>query len=79
MMSERASPGRRCSYGGGMGAFAEMFPGRKPELPARDEDPSGQDPPFRFPDGPLDLASGVVRIERRRPADVAGPEDPADD
>lgn len=53
-----------------------MFPGRKPESPARDEDPSGQDPPFRFPDGPLDLASGVVRIERRRPAE---PADPADD
>lgn len=61
-----------------MGAFAEMFPGRKPEQPARDEDLSGQDPPpFRFPDGPLDLASGVVRIERRAPAQPADPAAPA--
>lgn len=62
-----------------MGTFAEMFPGRKPEQPARDEDLSGQDPPlFRFPDGPLDLASGVVRIERRRPADRGDTAGPAD-
>lgn len=59
-----------------MGAFAEMFPGRKPEQPARDEDLSGQDPPFRFPDGPLDLASGVVRIVRRRIADPTDTADP---
>lgn len=65
-----------------MGTFAEMFPGRKPEQPARDEDLSGQDPPpFRFPDGPLDLESGVVRIERRPSADpgaTADPDDPSD-
>ena len=53
-----------------MGAFAEMFPGRKPEMPARDEDHSGEDLPFRFPEGPLDLASGIVRIERRRLRDA---------
>jgi hypothetical protein len=35
----------------------------------------GQDPPFRYPDGPLDLASGIVRIERRHPADPEGPAD----
>ncbi|MGH3794712.1 MAG: hypothetical protein ACRDSP_07460 [Pseudonocardiaceae bacterium] len=55
-----------------MGAFAEMFPGRKPEQDAREEESSG-DPPFRFPDGPLDLASGVVHIERRRDARPADP------
>jgi hypothetical protein len=56
-----------------MGAFAEMFPGRKPEQQARDEQPDGQDPPFRFLDGPLDLASGVVHIQRRRDARPGGP------
>mgnify|MGYP001549162285 CR=1 FL=1 len=61
-----------------MGAFAAMFPGRKPELKARDEQPDGQDPPFRFLDGPLDLASGVIHIQRRRDARPAGaPPDPA--
>lgn len=74
--AELVASSGRCSYRGGVGAFAEMFPGGKPELPARDEDQNGDDPPFRFPDGPLDLVSGVVRIERRRTADQA---DPADD
>ena len=65
-----------------MGAFAEMFPGSKPEQKARDEQPDGQDPPFRFLDGPLDLASGVVHIQRRRdphPGETPqGPSDPAE-
>ncbi len=62
-----------------MAAFGDMFPGRKPEQKARDEESNGQDPPFGFVDGPLDLASGVVRIQRRRDAHPADtPPDPPD-
>ncbi|MQA16568.1 MAG: hypothetical protein GEV09_21255 [Pseudonocardiaceae bacterium] len=46
-----------------MGAFAEMFPGRKLGRESRDEDSSGQGHQPRFPDGPLDLDSGVVRVQ----------------
>jgi hypothetical protein len=42
-----------------------MFPGRTPEKKARDEDSTGQDPP-RIPKGPIDLDSGVLRLEPRR-------------
>lgn len=51
------------SYHGPMGAFAEMFPGRKLGREARDEDSSGQGRGPRLPDGPLDLDSGVVQVE----------------
>ncbi|MPZ67508.1 MAG: hypothetical protein GEU83_19115 [Pseudonocardiaceae bacterium] len=48
-----------------MGAFAEMFPGRKLGREARDEDSSGQGHGPRLPDGPLDLDSGVVQVTPR--------------
>lgn len=65
------------SYRGGMGAFAEMFPGRKPELKARDEEADGQEYLPRIPDGPIDLDSGVLRLEPpRRPAKPAESAEP---
>lgn len=48
-----------------MGAFAEMFPGRKPEQKARDDGSDGEPYRPRIPDGPLDLDSGVLRLEPR--------------
>lgn len=62
---------------GGMGAFAEMFPGRKPEQKARDEDSDGRLHVPRIPDGPLDLDSGVLRLEPGRPDSRAGKGPPA--
>lgn len=47
-----------------MGAFGEMFPGRKLGREARDEDSEGEG--NRIPDGPLDLDSGVVRLRPPR-------------
>jgi|AntDryMetagUQ889_1029465.scaffolds.fasta_scaffold38851_2 hypothetical protein len=43
-----------------MGAFGEMFPGRKLGRVARDEDSDGEG--HRLPEGPLDLDSGVVHV-----------------
>ena len=45
-----------------MGAFAEMFPGRKLEQEARDEDSTGEGDRPRLLDGPLDLDAGIVRF-----------------
>jgi hypothetical protein len=54
-----------------MGAFGEMFPGRKLGRVARDEDSDGEG--YRLPDGPLDLDSGVVRVVP--PGDEAQPDE----
>ena len=43
-----------------MGAFGEMFPGRRLGRVARDEDSDGEG--HRLPEGPLDLDSGVVHV-----------------
>ena len=43
-----------------MGAFGEMFPGRRLGQVARDEDSDGEG--HRLPEGPLDLDSGVVHV-----------------
>lgn len=51
-----------------MGAFAEMFPGRKLEQEARDEDSTGEGDRPRLLDGPLDLDAGVVRVVPPREA-----------
>lgn len=48
-----------------MSAFGAMFPGRKLGQEAKDEDSTGEGGP-RIPDGPLDLDSGVVRLEPSR-------------
>jgi hypothetical protein len=54
-----------------MGAFGEMFPGRKLGRVARDEDSDGEG--HQLPDGPLDLDSGVVRVVP--PPDEAQPDE----
>lgn len=64
-----------------MGAFAEMFPGRKLGQEARDEDSTGEGDGPRLLDGPLDLDTGVVRVvppreaagRAEKPQDAPGP------
>ncbi|MDQ3989896.1 MAG: hypothetical protein M3291_12005 [Actinomycetota bacterium] len=59
-----------------MGAFGEMFPGRKLGRVARDEDSDGEG--HRLPEGPLDLDSGVVHVvpprDEARQAETRGDE-----